>query len=73
MSTYVYRNLAEVGVLARKAFVANIKNLCFLHGLELKLEEDRGLLSSNFRFEISGDESKVIAVVDVIVEWIEEL
>jgi len=49
----------EAGLLTRSAFQTELRNLCFLRGLELEIEEDRGIFSSIFRFEISGEESKV--------------
>ena len=70
---YVYRNIVEAGLLTRCVFQTELRNLCFLRGLELKIEEDRGIFSSIFRFEISGEESKVREAMASLLKRVKQI
>lgn len=59
----------EVGALVRNQVLANLRYGANLYGVDLKIEEDRGWLSSYCSGVIRGRRDKVTAFVRELKRW----
>jgi len=67
------RFLITAGVLVRGPVIAKIKHAAFLRGLELSVEEDKGLLESTYRVTVKGEEGEVKGFKKFIEAWPENI
>jgi hypothetical protein len=63
----------EIGILFRETVIAKIKNFCFDQDVSLDIEEDKLLLSSNYRIKIKGEETKVDRCTQAIDRFIQKI
>lgn len=61
------------GALIRRSAKRHIMDAAHLYGVRLEIEEDKGWLSTQFYFTISGDLNKVTAFRVAVIKWIQEV
>ena len=63
----------SAGMVVRKTIVSEIKNAAFKAGVNIVVEEDKGLLSSNYRVRLSGEEVVVKSLKKAIYNYFEKI
>lgn len=59
----------EAGALVRSAAVRELRAYCWRAGIECRIEEDRGWLSSGFRVELTGPDSALQDARRDVMRW----
>lgn len=63
----------EAGALLRGPAVKGIKNIAFMQNLSLKIDEDKGILDSNYRVKLEGPDEKILSAKDDVRELFSKL
>lgn len=63
----------EAGALVRGQAVKGIKNIAFMKNLSIKIDEDKGILDSNFRIKLEGSDEKILSAKDDIKSFLSKL
>lgn len=63
----------EAGLLVRGTMIRSLKRYCFMHDLEIQIDEDKGLLDSAYRITITGDDNVVRQAKRDLGSWIKKI
>lgn len=63
----------EAGALVRGKAIKHIKDVAFMKNLSLKIDEDKGILESNFRIKLEGSNEKILAAKDDIQSFLAKM
>lgn len=69
----IFKFTFEAGALVRGEAVKGIKNIAFMKSLSLKVEEDKGILESNFRIKLEGPYEKILSAKSDIESFLAKL
>ncbi len=63
----------EAGLLIRGKVIRELKSAAFRNGLDIDIEEAKGLLDSDYRVTFTGADEKLLAFKPVLEEWMKNV
>lgn len=63
----------ELGRVIKGSVISRIKNYAFYRNISVSIDEDKGLIESNFRIALTGKRDDVQAILDNIKFLFEQL